>query len=187
MSFEAKKIFLVTYILSKRGITSQDLARCIYSVRKDKFFPLMVVFNKYTFFGTIGENYITQVCSSDNPQKLLDSFDPVSSFCLNRLSKKDSLLVQKLFWQEIQSFSVFFENYILFDLPLTIENIEFFKKDKNPKIYRYKRQIEINGKVFEITDILNKRKGKFLEKEYRLEKEILFAKERKLNHEERNK
>ena len=180
--FEFKKIFLITYFLKKRDLSErsiQELASAIYSAKKTILFPILIIMNKYTLFGTLGDDYVKKLVKvdPDRQEKMIGNFDLVRDIigCRGaKLPKKDVNLVTKLFQQEILSFALFFENYILLDLPLTLENIEFFKKDKSDKIYRYKREIEINGKIYNIMDILNEKKGKIIAKEYRLEKLILF-------------
>jgi hypothetical protein len=179
---EFKKIFLITYFLKKRDLSDrsiQELASAIFNARKDLLFPLLVTMNKYTFFGTIGEVWIQKLVKSDpdRQEKLINSFDLVRDIigCRGaKLSKKDVNLISKLFQQEVQAFGLFFENYMLLDLPVTTENIDSFKRDKSEKIYRYKREVEINDKIYNVLDILNKKKGKIIAKEYRLEKLILF-------------
>lgn len=179
---EFKKIFLITYFLKSRKLSDrsiQELASAIFNAPKHLIFSLLIVMNKYTFFGTIGEDWIQKLVKSDpdRQEKLISSFDLVRDIigCRGaKLQKKDVNLINKLFQQEIQSFALFFENYMLLDLPVTIENIDSFKKDKSEKIYRYKREVEINGKIYNILDILNTNKGKIIAKEYRLEKLILF-------------
>jgi hypothetical protein len=179
---ESKITFLIIYFLQKRNLNERsihELTSAIYNVKKINLFPLLIIMNKYTLFGTIGEDYVQKLIKADpdRQEKLINSFDFVKDIigCRDaKLHKKDINLLTKLFHQEIQSFALFFENYILLDLPLTLENIEFFKKDKSEKIYRYKREVEINEKVYNILDILDTKKGKLIAKEYRLEKEILF-------------
>lgn len=179
---EFKKIFLITYFLKNRELSDrsiQELASAIFNAPKHLLFPLLIIMNKYTFFGTIGEDWIQKLVKSDpdRQEKLIHSFDLTRDIigCRGaKLKKKDVNLISKLFQQEIQAFALFFENYMLLDLPITIENIDNFKRDKSEKIYRYKREVEINGKVYNVLDILDKPKGKLIAKEYRLEKLILF-------------
>lgn len=179
---EFKKIFLITYFLKNRKLSDrsiQELATAIFNAPRHLLFPLLIIMNRYTFFGTIGEDWIKNLVKSDpdRQEKMIRSFDLTRDIigCRGaKLKKKDTNLINKLFQQEIQAFGLFFENYMLFDLPITIENIDSFKRDKSEKIYRYKREVEVSGKVYNVLDILNTKKGKIFAKEYRLEKLILF-------------
>ena len=102
---EFKKIFLITYLLKKRNLKDrsiQELVSAIYNIRKDLFFPVMIVINKYTLFGTIGEDWIMKLVNSDpdRQQKMINSFDLVKDIiCCRgaRLKKKDINILLKLF------------------------------------------------------------------------------------------
>jgi hypothetical protein len=171
-----KKVFLISFILEKSNIVRKDIIQDIYDCKKEKFFTILIVLNCFTFFGTISDNFREKLLSSSSAKELIDDFSPIRDLKLTRLkNKKDVNFVLKLLNQEIISFALFFENYMLFDLPVTLENIEFFKRDKNPKIYRYKNRISFNGKIYSLKKILNSKKSYLVEKEYRIEKEILFG------------
>ena len=134
---------------------------------------LLIIFNRNSFFNVIGGDYIERV---RNHHDILSDFDLTDDLHLKRLSKKDQIFVKKLFDQEIISFVLFYENYLVFDLPVTSENIEYFKQDKHQKIYRYKREIEIGSEVFSIEEILrggSKDKKRLVEREYRIENILL--------------
>ena len=135
---------------------------------------LLIIFNRDSFFNVIASDYIERVRNSHS--NILSDFDLSDDLHLKRLSKKDQTFVKKLFDQEIISFVLFYENYVVFDLPVTSDNIEYFKKDKHQKIYRYKRDIEIGGEIFGIEEILrgkSKDKKRLIEREYRIENTLL--------------
>jgi len=168
-----KKLYFISYILRKRDTDDPDLISQIYEMG-DNFIPILILFNIYSFFGYIAWDYIDEVIEGE---AILEDFDFKEDLQLYKLSKKDRNLVQKLYTQEIIAMSLFYENYLLFDLPLTIENLEFFKKGSNPKIYRYKSDVQIGENIYDVRDIFEsgeKEKIKFIENEYRLEK-ILFS------------
>lgn len=170
---EYKKIYLITYILNKSKLAKEDLIETIFNLPPEKMIQLLIIFNRNSFFNVIGEGYIERV---RNNHTIINDFDLTDDLHLKRLSKKDQTFVKKLFDQEIISFVLFYENYIVFDLPVTSENIEYFKQDKHPKIYRYKREIEIGGEIFEISEILrngSKDKKRLVEREYRIENILL--------------
>lgn len=168
-----KKIFLITYILNKSKLAEEDLIETIFNLPDEKMIQLLIIFNSNSFFNVIGNDYIERV---RNKHTILSDFDLTDDLHLKRLSKKDQTFVKKLFDQEIISFVLFYENYLVFDLPVTSENIEYFKQDKHPKIYRYKREVEIGGTVFKIEEILrngSKEKKRLVEREYRIENILL--------------
>jgi len=152
----------------------EDLISEIYNLSPPKMIQHLIIFNKNSFFNVIGTSYIRRL--EKESWKGMENFDLVNDLHLKRLVKKDSLFVQKLFDQEINSFVLFYENYLVFDLPVTIENIEHFKRDKHPKIYRYKREIEINGEIYTVEELLKSSKKKFIQKEYRIEFDLLSNK-----------
>lgn len=180
--FQFKKIYMITYFLKKRNLEDEkieNLTNIIYNADKKNFFPLMIILNPYTFFGTLSDNFVENLFSTVyiEQKKIISEFDLINDIIYYnqaKLKNKDLVMIKKLFRQELESFSLFFENYLLLDLPLSLENIEFFKKDKNPKIYRYKREIEIKDQLYDITEILGKDKGNIMGKEYNLERKILF-------------
>ena len=168
-----KKIYLITYILNKSKLAKEDLIETIFHLPEEKMVQLLVIFNRDSFFNVIGCGYIERV---RNNHTIVSDFDLVDDLHLKRLQKKDQIFVKKIFDQEVVSFVLFYENYIVFDLPVSSENIEYFKQDKNPKIYRYKRDIEIGGEVFKIEEILtggSKDKKRLVERDYRIENILL--------------
>lgn len=168
-----KKLRFIIYILKKSGIAKSKLVHAIYNIEESKFLSLIMIFNSDSFFNVISHDYI-QTVLNDYSQLEHFSFERITK----KLSKKDTNFVKRLYDQELISLSLFYENYTVFNLPLTTENIEFFKSDKNQKIYRYKKDVMINGKVYSIKDLFlkgDRSKTKYIEGEYRIEKIILSS------------
>lgn len=166
-----KKLRFIIYILKKSDIAKSRLVHAIYNIEESKFLQLMIIFNRDSFFNVISHDYIQSVLN-DYSQLENFSFEKITK----KLSKKDTTFVKRLYDQELISLALFYENYIVFDLPLTTENIEYFKRDKNPKIYRYKKDVMIGGKVYSIKDLFlkgDRSKTKYIESEYRIEKIVL--------------
>lgn len=166
-----KKIHFIIYILNKSDLANSELVYAMSKIDDSKFLELMIVFNNDSFFNVISHGYIQDVLK-DHKQLNHFSIERVAK----KLSKKDTNFVKRLFEQELISLALFYENYLIFNLSLTTENIEFFKSDKNPKIYRYKKNVILNEKVYSIKDLFlngDQSKTKYIEGEYRIEKIIL--------------
>jgi hypothetical protein len=164
-----KKIYFISYFLKKRQIEDPELIDFISKLDDDSFLPIMVLFNVGSFFGYIAWDFIEEVAEN---YELLKDFNLEEDLHLFRLNKKDREFVKKLYREEIIGISLFYENYLIFNLPLTLENVEFFKKHSHSKIYRYKREVQIDDLIYDVRDIIEEgdsEKLKYIEKDYRLE------------------
>jgi len=177
--FDFKKIFLISYFLEKRNFYSKKLIRILFSVPDQSLLNFLIVLNPEGFFGMISENFVENLLKSDVKkikEKILN-FNLVEDLDLKRLEKKDIEFVKNLFEKEFFGLVLFYENYLVFDLPISMENMEFFKKNSHKKIYRYKNKVDIDGDIFSIKDLIETDclTDPRLEKEYRIEKILLSA------------